>query len=187
MGRKCPKGVICIQPVFLIIFILGIVILYYHRSNTTNVQYGSWFDHIFRPNIPYNNDILSNPYSEPLRDDRYLVTSRDIKEGVVPINVPTQSIDTNYRQVGILTRQSDETILPLLGRPLIVHRDKWNFYCMNDKNNAIKLPIVHNNKRCTGPNGCDNLYDGDSVYVEGYKETFQVTMYDNNVIQYIPY
>lgn len=189
MGRKCPKGVICIQPVFLIIFILGIVIylLYYHRSNTTIVQYGSWFDHIFRPNIPYNNDILSNPYSEPLRDDRYLVTSRDIKEGGVPINVPTQSIDTNYRQVGILTRPSDETILPLLGRPLIVHRDKWNFYCMNDKNNAIKLPIVHNNKRCTGPNGCDNLYDGDSVYVEGYKETFQVTMYDNNVIQYIPY
>ena len=145
MGRKCPKGVICIQPVLLIIFILGIVIylLYYHRSNTTIVQYGSWFDHIFRPNIPYNNDILSNPYSEPLRDDRYLVTNRDIKEGVVPINVPTQSIDTNYRQVGILTRPSDETILPLLGRPLIVHRDKWNFYCIiNTENKTLNTKLL---------------------------------------------
>ena len=192
MGRKCPKGIIWVQPIFLFVFILGIVIyLWQKQSNTIIVEQNnhvnaSWFQRFFRPNIPYSNDILSNPYSEPLRDDRYLVASRDIR-GVVPINVATQSVDTNYRQVGILTRTRDETILPLMGRPLIVHRDKWNFYCMNDKNNAIKLPIVHNNKRCTGQNGCVNLYDGDIVYVEGYKETFRVTMYDNNVIQYIPY
>lgn len=193
MGRKCPKGVICIKNIniFIMIFILLGLILYIWKQTKpiiieqNNNDNSSWFQHFFRPNIPYSNDILANPYSEPLRDDRYLVASRDIR-GSIPVNVPTQSIDTNYRQVGILTRPSDETILPLMGRPLIVHRDKWNFYCMNDKNNAIKLPIVHNNKRCTSENGCDNLYDGDSIYVEGYKETFNVTMYDNNVIKYIP-
>ena len=57
---------------------------------------------------------------------------------------------------------------------------------MNDKNNMIKLPITFKNKSCTSEQGCDNLYDGDSIYVEGYKETFNVTMYDNNVIRYIP-
>ena len=29
--------------------------------------------------------------------------------------------------------------------------------------------------------------NGDNVYVEGYNDTFNVTMYENNSFQYIPY
>ena len=106
----------------------------------------------------------------------------------IPINQPTQSIDTNYRQIGILTRvNGGETILPLMGRPLFSNRDKWNFYTMNDKNNMIKLPISFKNKSCTSDQGCDNLYNGDTVYVEGFNDIFRVTIYDNNTMQYIPY
>ena len=32
-----------------------------------------------------------------------------------------------------------------------------------------------------------SVYDGDTVYVEGYKDLFQVTLYDNNSLEYIPY
>tara|TARA_B110000977_G_C10855185_1_gene407404 strand:+ start:83 stop:580 length:498 start_codon:yes stop_codon:yes gene_type:complete len=134
-----------------------------------------------------NKDILLDPYSAPLRDDR--VFNNDNYSGPkIPINQSTQSIDTNYRQIGILTRvHGGETILPLMGRPLFSNRDKWNFYTMNDKNNMIKLPITFKNRSCTSDRGCDNVYDGDTLYVEGYNDLFRVTVYDNNVMQYIPY
>ena len=102
----------------------------------------------------------------------------------MPINVPTQSIETSYRQVGILTNGNH--ILPLMGRPLFTNRDKWNFYTMTDKSNMIKLPIVYKGKNCTGEYGCQNVYSNDEVHVEGYNDTFKVTMYENDTLRYIP-
>ena len=132
-----------------------------------------------------NNDILQNPYAAPLKDDRVFNTSNFNK---IPINIKTQSINANYRQIGILTRvNGGDTILPLMGKPLIRNRDKWNFYTMNDKNNMIKLPITFKNKNCSSTNGCDNIYNGDTVYVEGYNDVFKATIYENNVLEYIPY
>ena len=125
------------------------------------------------------NDVLLNPYDAPLRDERVFTNHY--------INVPTQSYNTNYRQLGILTRVNrDDTILPLMGRPLIVNRDKWNYYTMNDKNNMIKLPISFKYKSCTSNIGCDSVYNGDTVYVEGYSDLFRVTLYDNATLEYIP-
>jgi len=133
------------------------------------------------------NDVLLNPYSAPLRDDR-IFNNTSYNGPKIPINVPTQSFDTNYRQIGILTRvNGGETILPLMGRPLFSNRDKWNFYTMNDKNAMIKLPISFKNKSCTSQQGCDNVYNGDTVHVEGFNDIFRVTVYDNNVMQYIPH
>jgi len=132
--------------------------------------------------LPLMGDVLLNPYQAPLRDDRYFPT---IMGGMLPINVPTQSVNTTYRQVGILTR--GDTILPLMGKPLFTNRDKWNFYTMNDKNNMIKLPLSNKGKSCTSEFGCDNVYNGDSVYVEGYNDAFKATVYDNQVMQYIPF
>ena len=58
---------------------------------------------------------------------------------------------------------------------------------MTDKNNMIKLPVSHKGKPCINEYGCDNLYNGDSVYVEGYNDAFKATIYDNNVMKYIPF
>ena len=122
-----------------------------------------------------------------MRDDRVFNNS-NYNGPKIPINVPTQSFDTNYRQIGILTRvNGGETILPLMGRPLFSNRDKWNFYTMNDKNAMIKLPISFKNRSCTSQQGCDNVYNGDTVHVEGFNDIFRVTVYDNNVMQYIPH
>ena len=58
---------------------------------------------------------------------------------------------------------------------------------MNDKNNAIKLPVSKNGKSCTSEYGCNDLFNGDVVYVEGYNDSFKVTMYENQKLSYIPY
>lgn len=199
MAKKCPPGVICIENVtmfFIVVLVIGLCYYLYKlqgnkivikQNNTQSESSNGMLSSLFvRPNIPYTNDVLLDPYVPPLRDNRFLIAGRDVR-GAVPINVPTQGVDTNYRQVGILTRlNGPETILPLMGRPLITNRDKWNFYCMSDKNNAIKLPVTNAGRSCTSEYGCDNLYNGDSVYVEGYNDAFKVTMYDNNTIRYIP-
>jgi hypothetical protein len=163
-----------------------------------------------------NQDVLLNPYVPPLRDNSVGATrpNYDIRGGVetihyggmdggggggasgVRVNVPTRSVDTTYRQVGILTRSgngstsstaSQETILPLIGRPLFTNRDKWQFYSLSDKNNAIKLPVIINGKSGTGEYGCNNVSTGDTIYVEGYNDAFRVTAYDSASLRYLPF
>jgi hypothetical protein len=109
--------------------------------------------------------------------------------GGVPVNVPTRSVDTTYRQVGILTRNGNgqETILPLIGRPLFTNRDKWQFYTLSDKNNAIKLPVTINGKSGTNEYGCNNVSTGDIIYVEGYNDAFRVSAYDSASLRYLPF
>ena len=142
-------------------------------------------------------DVLLNPYTPPLRDDRYFNQygvgggggggGGDIRGGI-PINVPTRSVNTEYRQVGILTRVNGaETILSLMGRPLFPNRDKWQFYTMSDKNQSVKLPVTYKRRSCTGDQGCDNIYNGDTVYVEGYNDAFKATIYDTAMQYSIPY
>ena len=124
-----------------------------------------------------------NPYTPPLRDNKFYTQHIGI-----PINIPTQTVDTNYGSVGVLTRISGkETILPLFGRPVSFRRDKWQYYAMSDRNNNIKLPISQNGRSCTREYGCDSLCNGDTVFVEGFNDAFKVTIYENNVPRYIPY
>lgn len=217
MVKKCPPGILCIENYTLLFFgLLIIAILYfmnikYNQNLTTKQSCGcnkmscttcnTHINHINHINnkpsdlIPFlgnshnnrENDVLLNPYSAPLRDDR-IYNNTNYNGPKIPINVPTQSVNSAYRQIGILSRiNGQETILPLMGRPLFSNRDKWNFYTMNDKNGMIKLPITFRNKSCTSSQGCDNLYNGDTVFVEGYSDTFRVTIYDNNSMEYIPY
>ena len=214
MVKKCPPGILCIENYTLLFFALLIIaILYFmnikytqnlnkpHTCGCTKMSCSSCNTHNNHNNykssdlIPFlgnshnnrENDVLLNPYSAPLRDDR-IYNNTNYNGLKIPINVPTQSVNSAYRQIGILTRiNGQETMLPLMGRPLFSNRDKWNFYTMNDKNGMIKLPISFRNKSCTSSQGCDNLYNGDTVFVEGYSDTFRVTMYDNNSMEYIPY
>ena len=203
MASKCPPGVFCIENyTLLIVIIISILILFYlnNKFRTTNNDKSLNIDLVSNVSslmnnlkIPRNfitnnnNDVLLNPYEPPLRNNNIFINSGQSPSGI-PINIPTQSVDSTYRQVGILTRTNgDETILPLMGKPLFTNRDKWNFYTMSDKNNSIKLPISYKKKSCTNEYGCDNLNNGDMVYVEGYNDAFKVTSYDNNTMRYIPY
>ena len=197
MAKRCPPGVICIENItitFVLFIVIGVVLfLFYKNFNVSSITEKIIIKESdtagLYPRASYSfsnvsNDVLLNPYEAPLKDDRVFNT-RDPRG--IPINIPTQSVDTNYRQVGILTRENGgEMILPLMGRPLMTNRDKWNFYTMSDKNNMVKLPISSKGRSCTNEYGCNSLNNGDTVYVEGYQDVFRVTMYENNTMQYIP-
>ena len=200
---KCLPNMFCIRNTTIVfIVILSAIGIYFFYANYLKMASAPSMPTITRPvsvsplfmmsSSRANSDILEDPYAPPLRNDSYFggIGSTNMMMPMaagVPINIRTQGppANTNYRQVGLLTRvNGKETILPLMGRPLQKNRDKWQFYTMSDKNNSVKLPISFKKKSCTSEYGCDNIYNGDTVYVEGYKDAFQATIYDNAVMEY---
>ena len=199
MGKKCIPGVLCIEnmTLFLIIFILILVVhLYYKQSQSsvTNKEKNVYFVMptanqvpVFNTEIGTENDPIYNVYSPPLKDSTYFRRDSGDPRGL-PINVQTRSVNENYRQLGILTRKQDELILPLMGKQLTTGSYKWLYYTMTTTSNMnTKLPISLNGKSCTSEYGCDSLSNGDIVYVEGYSDTFRVTLYENSTFNYIPF
>ena len=173
-----------------------------YNKNVVNKHHRNHYN--IKPTSLYSNvssNAFYNPHAPPLIENpflfgggiesgiyKYHTGSSDPRELGLPINIPTSHMNTQYKQVGILTRkQGKDTILALFGRPVHSNRNKWQYYTMTDKNNMIKLPISRNGRSCTGEYGCDEVYNGDSVYVEGYQDAFDTTIYENGSMQYIPY
>jgi len=208
--KKCKPGTICLETgtVLFIVFLIIIISFYMMKNFNQKIilnnnpsekivmeNKNSYGNNIpLFPNYPYTNlpgDVLLNPYMPPLSNDRYLVPNLNVLPiNSIPINISTNvgAVNTNYRQTGILTSQNNKgKILPLMGRPVFTNRDKWQYYTMSDQNNSVKLPISQNGKSCTNEYGCNRLYNGDTVYVEGLNQPFIITIYDNDTIQYLPF
>ncbi len=157
------------------------------------------------------NDPINDPYVPPLKVAGTVFPNVQLSSGAdivglpapvttcgvfgcqtsVPVNVQTNAVSMAYTQVGILTKDGghSEKILPLMGRSLWNRRDKWQYYTMaNTAAAAIntKLPVRVKGKTCTGEYGCDEIYTGDMVYVEGMNDTFRATIYENAALAYLP-
>jgi hypothetical protein len=203
-----------ITSLFFTVIIVGIVgffiyVSYNNRQNQEQKEQGQWQQNQgqgqqLQTNYPYSNlyngvrdnmmdntpinGVLTNPYDAPYKDERYMVP----KQGqAVPINVSTNigAVDTSYRQIGIITPLNGNTtnnILPLMGRPLYTSRQKWQYYTISNQHNNVKLPISVKGRSALNDYGVDELYNGDTVYVEGYNDAFKVTVYDNSTIKYLP-
>lgn len=103
----------------------------------------------------------------------------------VPVNIETRSLSQSYSQLGILTCKQ-EIILPLMGRQFMLN--KWQYYAVsNTATINTKLPMTFRGKKCSGEYGCDQLMNGDHVQVDGYQDTFYVTLYENEKLHYLPY
>ena len=208
MGRKrgkCPPGNLCIDnTLFILIIVLFCLLIYFisrlvlqnRGVNKSSIfSYLPFSDRMHTVKMPKfgiglsmdPRDVLRNPYLPPLRNNNYFPSDSSDPRGI-PINVPTRGFRSEWKQKGILTRTNgEETILPLMARPLYSNRQKWQYYTMSDKNNSVKLPVVKNGKSCTNEYGCDEIFSGDTVYVEGYGDTFKATIYENNSAEYIPF
>jgi hypothetical protein len=159
-----------------------------------------------RPNTFFTDrpdDTLANPYAPPLKDvfAPHGIRSTTNAGSGIPINMATNTgatVNASYQQIGLLTKSdnssnsnsgssSDPVIMPLMGKPLFTSRDKWLFYTISDKNNSMKLPIIIKGRNALSEIGVDNVYTGDTVYVQGYNNDFKVTLYENSTPQYIPF
>ena len=169
-----------INWVAIILLLLGIIIVYYY-INIRPIQNTSEKivinNNIPREYNPYSTiDPLLNPYAPPLNN----------------INISTNigAVDISYRQVGILhplNGKSKDNILSLMGRPVFTNRDKWQYYSISNQHNNVKLPLSQNGKSCTNDYGCNKLYSGDTVYIEGINEAYKATVYDNDTLKYLPF
>jgi len=167
MPKKCPPGVICIESMtgLIILCALGYII----------------YQNIYIP--MKNNFPITRTNSSTTQHIVYAPQTQQ-----VPITVQTQRGDSHYTQVGILTRNGGSSIiLPLYGRMVNSSRSKWQYYTLNDSNNHVRLPINVKGRNASDEYGVDELYNGDSVYVQGYNEIFSVTIYENNRFTYNPF
>ena len=205
MAKKCAPGVICIENMtllFIVIILIGLGFVFYQHFMDFRRKYHSEMSSLVPPPLHHGlspisdrNDTINDPYAPPLKTHEvyYPRGSSDIRgipQVAVPVNIQTRALNTSYQQIVRLTRMGnngEQNILPLMGRRIMSGRDKWQFYTIaNNGNLNTKLPISVNGKSCTSEYGCDDINNGDVVFVEGYNDTFQVTMYENNLFQYIP-
>lgn len=106
---------------------------------------------------------------------------------IYPKELPSYDNNREYQQVGILTSNDEKEpiILPLFSKRANNHRDRWNYYTTTDKNTMLRLPISHDNMKCDDDIGCNEIYDGNTLYIEMYKgKTFIATIYKKQALSY---
>lgn len=134
-------------------------------------------------------DVLNNQYAQPLRDTNY------IQMALPSVATNVGYVNTSYRQIGVLgphghsnhtNQHHNQELLILMGRPLYVNRNKWQYYVLSNQRNGVKLTIYVKGKPSTNEYGVDELYTNDLVSVQGYRTIYRVELYENDYITYVP-
>jgi len=194
MPKKCLPGVICIENMTLMLLIILICVGFYvwyitNVNKLSDTKLVSESSPILLP-ISSKQDMFNDPYRPPLKNNMHHPTNSGDIRGI-PVNIETRGLPTSYQQIGILNKVNDsnnsDLILPLMGKRTMAGRDKWQYYTVSGSGNLnTRLPVSVNGKTCSGEYGCDEIYNGDVLYVEGYNDTFRATIYENGSFQYIP-
>jgi len=191
-----------LTPVML--FVIAILLIYIaFFSKKENVS-GSGDGGVSSPTtiveIGGKPDRFNDLYSPPLKNDGMFFpldgnlsnSSPTINHSHRAINIQTRGYNPDFTQVGILTsetkfNQNEPKILPLMGRRILNGRNKYQYYTISNSGVVnTKLPIVKDGKNCMNENGCDEIYGGTIVTVDGYNEKFKSTIYENEMFRYIP-
>ena len=120
----------------------------------------------------------------------------------LPVNVPTRGEPEQYRPVGLLSflnkgqpgaaaagaedgAQDRDRVIQLIGRRTYPGSDDWNYY-LTLPGGGLRVPLEIEGRECEKSRGCDELYDGDSVYISQLDATYEASMYNETPIRYIP-
>lgn len=191
MAKKCIPGLLCVENMTLFLLIVVAVFvghMYYTQHKQRSMAAASVNAIPSTQVIVVKEDGDSSLQSPPVN-----------KAYMAPNQLPslsTRGVGGAYTQIGILTPTASghnkgqghggPTILSLMGRRCPTCRsDKMQYYTMSE--GGVKLPVSRNGKSCTGEYGCDEIMNGDSVYVEGYSDTFKATVYESAQFSYSPY
>jgi len=201
---SCPPGVYCMDTsMILLLILLAVVIvigavLYMKQTSVVVVKDGS----------SQETTILESPDPRfsPLSPERSFFTAPDLRGypsrpvlagmGATPINALTQGLGVpeQYQQIGVLAAPGgtdnsatpNRTLLPLFGRRAASNRDRWNYYTRSDGMNPIQVPIRNRNRPCDDDNGCNEIFDGDSVSAPLLGQSYTATIYRTSTPRYLP-
>ena len=208
----CPPGVFCMSNATTLLLIILVVIIglagfmMYNKTNVSNLS--NVFQQksaeptervvVIEKEPVFNVDTRMNP----LAPERSYFTPPDLRGmppipaglGAIPVNVRSRGIPEQYQQIGVLTAVGgsstsatpSRTIIPLFGRPAVGNRDRWNYYTRTDGLNPVQVPIRFNNRACDDDNGCNELFDGDSISVPLMGQSYTASIYRNSTPRYIP-
>lgn len=189
MAKKCLPGYFCIEnmTLFLLFVILVVVLYMFYQQRSMPVSDTKVVVVATDNPLGINGGALGG-IGTPPSNDMFIRSQGSLGPGI-----ETRGPSPSFSQIGILTPEPSVShntgtlILPLMGRKLS-GREKMQYYTTSNSGNMnVKLPVSKNGKSCTGEYGCDEIYNGDTVYVEGYAEVFKATVYENTRLSYIPY
>jgi hypothetical protein len=80
------------------------------------------------------------------------------------------------QQMGLLVGTNNET-LPLYGREVRGHRDRYHYYTTTSGENLYPLTVSHNGRECTDDIGCPEFYGNESVGVLGKNGAYSTKLY----------
>lgn len=107
-----------------------------------------------------------------------------------PFYYPTRGTPQSYQQYGVLIgeerrHRGEQTILPLIGRQTYPGSSRYHYYTSTNGYHPMKLPVVHKKRTCNDSTGCDEIYSGNIVSVNGYDYDFKADVYPSPDLQYI--
>lgn len=187
MAKKCPPGFVCSDSttVWLVVVIIAATaagLYWYSQQQQTLVPAQPAESKIIvvaapAPPAVSNQMIRPDLYPEPVQR-----LPLPLGLGAMASRGPLGPI----QQVGILTAEGgssnsaapDRTILPLFGREMDSRRSRWNYYTRTDGTNPVQVPVRVRNRLCDDDtNGCDEVYNDDSVHVPALGRSFKATVY----------
>jgi len=170
--KKCPTGFICTDKtmiwlvVFVAVVVLGAVVYLAPRLQKQPHQ------PLPQPQQPHVY-IMPQPQPQP-----------QLQMQAPPLRLGARA--GAIQQVGILTADGgssssaapDRTILPFFGRELDARRSRWNYYTRTDGTNPVQVPVRVGNRTCDDDtNGCNEVFNDDSVYVPALGRSFKASIY----------
>lgn len=136
---------------------------YLHNRNNRNRRVV--YDPLVAPERSYYNSSGGDFYIKPLQLGYF--------------DYPTRGLPEPYQMVGYLSRNTDEKLIQLYGRPTYPGSNLWEYYVGIEQNgNLIKIPLQNRNKE---------IFDGDTLPIPGLKDQFVVKLYNYDTPRYNPY
>jgi len=192
MPRRCPPDTFCISSEFLVLLLgallLIIAIMFFMKGSPNQVQPILIKHDSGLPPIQ-TTEVIDSRFGrapQPLRDWRS-PPELPPRGGLasIPINIPTQGIPETFQMTGNIN--VDGKMLPLYGRRTMRgSSDRWNYYTRTDTFNPVPIPLRHKNRDCMEDIGCQEIFSGDSVSLDGTGESGTVKVYRYDGPKYIP-
>jgi hypothetical protein len=190
MARKCPTGFVCtdMSTLWMVVIVALLIVggVWWSTKRVEALEVRSepapkvYVVQAPPTQVPSSQMIRPDLYPEPVQRMGFGIPSLATRG---PVAGPVQ-------QVGILAAEGgssssaapDRTILPLFGRELDSRRGRWNYYTRTDGSNPVQVPVRVRNRVCDDDtNGCEEVYNDDSVHVPALGRNFKATIYRKSI------